>query len=576
MKKNKLKLEANLRKLEARLESIGFEFSKPGYIPNFSDPRVASKVLEACLFAEEMLHQFGGTELSHSKIAEAFGNNSSDLAHFLRDNILDCVDNHFSFEHYSLCKKYIVRSNRIEILRDVIEEYAPLIYKKYESRIDLNGIDVIKLNNLREKHYNVLSRPEFIEYETKANRLWHAIQFLSKKIKKPLLASFGLVHEYDIESAAATLLSQYAILKSPVALDAIQEYMYNKQAIRIRLSTEYGLTIKEAKQILNSILCGAHLSVNRQHCLFIMLGLDYKKMERLKLDPFILRYRADVKLLWKTIDPQRDIVVDSKTGELKLSRLNCRIKWKKYFVLERKVLDVIIAYLTKTGNAAFLEHDGFTSRRKVNLEELKAAIYDKLELNVNFSYEDLSANYSQYILPEFKNIPYAVTSNEGTDLSGFFLIDEKQSSSISMSRLLEAYSLESTSDVDNFIDVSSIEFEYNTPLRSVLYSNVDEISISPLRSEILINNRHLPDVSLDSIDSSFNLDLVASHHNQYLDSIIVVDTSNLNSNIYLEYFSVQRIPVSSIICTLLLPVDTKMILDRNAYPSNWSTGPPDG
>jgi hypothetical protein len=90
--------------------------------------------------------------------------------------------------------------------------------------------------------------------------------------------------------------------------------------------------------------------------------------------------------------------ITTKTNKSRLLPLSSRDKWNLYFRLERQVLDTIRNYLDKTGNKYFLEHDGFTTQKQLDENELLDEIYDKTGFILELELEvlDLNEYYNSY------------------------------------------------------------------------------------------------------------------------------------------------------------------------------------
>lgn len=230
-------------------------------------------------------------------------------------------------------------------------------------------------------------------YEDKSSRLWHPLQNVRRQHKKRLLHASGLQYSYDIVCAAPTLLLRYAqslpdipernIWTMDLWLFAYQSYLKDRTARRAALADLLQVDVSYAKTVLNSLFCGAKVGAGPHFSLFRLLG-TYDRIQSLKDDKFITALRADIKVVWNYIEPtMMRIEKKDKKGRQRKVPLNSKRKWGLYFDLERKVLDVVRHYLEDTGNPHFLEHDGWSTRDKVDVAKLRAYIYDKTGFAIN-------------------------------------------------------------------------------------------------------------------------------------------------------------------------------------------------
>jgi hypothetical protein len=69
--------------------------------------------------------------------------------------------------------------------------------------------------------------------------------------------------------------------------------------------------------------------------------------------------------------------------------MTSKIKWGIYFELEYKVMQVIRSYMNSHNMKYFLEHDGWASDSKIDLNELSDYVREQTEFNLTFDYENL-------------------------------------------------------------------------------------------------------------------------------------------------------------------------------------------
>jgi hypothetical protein len=201
------------------------------------------------------------------------------------------------------------------------------------------------------------------KYETKGHRDYHPLQNLPKRIKRPLLASKGYRHEYDIECCAQTLLLQHAQrLGYTKPTPALDRYISDRTSVRSELMARTQLDSKTIKQILTALLNGSNLSSWHTNSIFAYVNYNKEMIQFLKEDPYITEYITDVRGMWKAIRKHQSLRYKE--------RFNAKMKSEMYRFLEESVRVVIQRHLKKTKNRAFVEHDGWSCQTAVDIARL--------------------------------------------------------------------------------------------------------------------------------------------------------------------------------------------------------------
>jgi hypothetical protein len=368
------------------------------YQPNFKDPRVLKRVKQA-YGASFCLSTTKPRRWSQKFFDKHFGQDHKFIGKWLREKLLICTDNHYSMSS-GKCKEYVLSEagkNSIrsilkgEIYKDQSDDQIFTQLKDDRLPSDVNSLfdyQVVREWVLRE-HTNELRTGDF-KYEDKSDRLWNTLQFISTKFRDPLMQEAGFNHTYDIVASAPTLIHQFAQQNDmDLYLPALRTYLEDRTTARQSIAESAGITIKQSKILINALFCGARLGVNRDFSLFHLLDRDADKIRKLQANTFITQLKADIKTCWTYIEPTltRIEVTDQETGKTRKIPLNSKRKWGCYFRLERKVLDVVRTYLTRTNNPHFLEHDGWRTKNPVNKQELIEFITEQTGFNLNLDGE---------------------------------------------------------------------------------------------------------------------------------------------------------------------------------------------
>jgi hypothetical protein len=314
------------------------------YSPNYNDPRVRKRITAAIEFIEQYVSSTP-VPIAQSQIHKHMGRTDTDIGKFLKETLLVCVDAYYNRETH-ICKKYVRDQDGVGTLKQAI------------------GLSTTKLTPALQTQ---LDTGEF-EYTEKSDRLFNPIQYMPRRVKRPLLAKNGYHHVYDIQCAAPTLLYQYAQkIKPELNLTAIEQYLNNRSQIRNEISIKYNIPLEDVKQIITSLFNGALLSRSYTTQIFHTLNGNYNLITRLQADQYLTELRSDISAMWKTINQTLKLKLNKK-------RINARDKASLYRELEKEVMSAIKRELKRSKNKFLLEHDGWTCRDVVDIMMLRSYV----------------------------------------------------------------------------------------------------------------------------------------------------------------------------------------------------------
>jgi hypothetical protein len=324
------------------------------YQPNLNDPRNQRRLQMALDYVTTYVNPFKPVWLATRHIDKHFGQQQHALSKWLRKELLICVDESFN-KDLGYCKKYIQNIDGINRhLKSIGYTPKPAIAPEVEQQ---------------------LASGDF-EYEEKSNRLWNPLQQLPKRVKRPLLAQNGMNYSYDIQCCAPTLLLQYAQkcgLATPTPnMDA---YLKDRSTIRKNIADDTGITVDDAKFVINALLQGGQISYHRESSISIRLNGNQHLIGKLKDNQYLLELREEIKSIWTCIKPTLPVrYLTDKNGKTRRCALNGRDKSGVYRSQEELVLKEIKRYLKKNKNKALLEHDGWTCEKIIDEVELRSYV----------------------------------------------------------------------------------------------------------------------------------------------------------------------------------------------------------
>ena len=351
------------------------------YSPNFTDARVIKRCRKAIGFTQALLSADKPKSMSSRFIDKHYGITSNKLSRYLKDLLLVCVDDSYNVGTRD-CKKYVYSSNGMNFLVGSLDGKI----SKNTTTKSLPCVLLLKeaaLEWAEETHKDELETLDF-EYEEKTHRLFNPIQNIRSETRTELLANHGLYHQYDIECAAPTLLYQYSFMVPDATgevLETLEHYLDNRSDVRKKIAKETEITVKQAKQIINALFAGAHLTTYHKGALMRLLDNDVAKIKFLQQHPYLTALRLDIKAMWDVIKSTApEVYFTTTTGKRRKRPFNAKAKWNIYFKLERHIIEQVKTYMKEIDSKFFLEHDGFTSQKQIDEQDLS----DWVQANTDF------------------------------------------------------------------------------------------------------------------------------------------------------------------------------------------------
>ncbi|HET8687333.1 MAG TPA: hypothetical protein VFM18_11815 [Methanosarcina sp.] len=354
------------------------------YTPNFKDPRIIKRCEKALTFVKTRLSSDidMDKEIGQKTLYKAFGSPNSKTSKYLRELLLTPVNKKYCFgvspitgEAQSRCKSYVRNDIGVNFL---IEQIRPQVLKDITLITTIvTDLENTVQNTLKSEFGTQLESGEF-SYTTKEHRKWTPIQQIKKEHKKPLYASYGYVFEYDINSAAPSLLYQAALKQNPsLKLPFIAEFLDSKTEIRNEVSTGAEISKNDAKTIINSLFFGAQLHRSAMQ----LLKYDKARVQYLKEHEFLTGLRKDITKLWRTLKP-----IAAWNTKNKLSATE---KARFYFQQEELVRNAVERYLVANKIKHVLEHDGWICTEFVETNVFEELIQNDTGYNVSLSFNEI-------------------------------------------------------------------------------------------------------------------------------------------------------------------------------------------
>lgn len=358
------------------------------YTPNYSDIRVQNRIIHALGFCIAVLDPVKPRQWSTRYIDQYFGQAQTPLSKYIRQHLLICQDHSYTVGA-NHCKSYLSNSVGIEYIKNrlagvITPEPAPSTPTRHTHDV-MPRHDRTVVARFVEREYGAELRSGVFDYSEKHYRLWHNLQNVRSQYRKPILGEYGYTHHYDIVCSAPTLLSQLSRqLGNDIWMGGLDYYLLNRTDVRTLLATDLESDIKTVKVLINSLFCGAKVSVHPESSMFQLLDSDPARIEYIRQHPYITELRSDIKTMWEYITPEIPRRRDQITNRLK--PVTSSDKWRVYFRTECEVMTLIRRYLSQQQIRFFNEHDGWCSDKPVDLAELTEWIFSLTGYQLRFDY----------------------------------------------------------------------------------------------------------------------------------------------------------------------------------------------
>ena len=373
------------------------------YIPNFKDPRVLRRIIRAYGFARAVLTN---TPRSWSTryIDQYFGQQQHPLSRWLRKQLLIVTHDHWS-KDTGQCKYYILNSKAADLIRNKIrnpdQEHIDWISAHAGSGLeleqDLKFDQQVVAKFVVDEWGQELALKKF-EYKDIKSRYWHPLQNLRNEYRHQLFANYGLKYQYDIECCAPTLIHQHAQQQQEpmdLYLFALREYLRDRHQVRQCISEGLEIDIKTAKILINSLFCGARIGHGSRYAISQLLEHDLSRILWIKQNPYIQELISDIRTCWEYIKPS---MIKKYNQQGRRIPTNSREKWLRYFDLERTCMNSVQKYMKSTNNHYFLEHDGWTCEREIDLLVLEQQVFIDTGFSVKFEQKYTESNREKLVL----------------------------------------------------------------------------------------------------------------------------------------------------------------------------------
>ena len=357
------------------------------YTPNFADPRVQRRIVNAIAFVQQHVRQSRSQPLGTRYIDSVFSSQRRPLGKYLRQQLLICSDERYN-KDLKITKRYRLNAPGLAELEQQLSQYK-------QQTVTYSVAEVV------DQFQQELNSG--IEYNDSSDRKWHWLQNHQRESKQLVLKHSGLCHNYDITSACVTLLHQYSSQIPEIVTDgqwqqgpmdlylfAVRDLLNNKTAIRSQLAQDADVSVITIKRLIAGMFQGGYISANRRTSSYELLDGDVARIKFLQQHPFVQALAADIRIIWQYIKPTlyKTTSVD-KNRVVRTCAISGKQKTALYRDLERRVREPIEMYLKQTRNQFYLEHDGWACADQVDTSSLRTFVKQHSGFDIDLDYQCL-------------------------------------------------------------------------------------------------------------------------------------------------------------------------------------------
>lgn len=372
------------------------------FTPNFRDPRTIRRVHAALNFVSNTFKvKRAEIHLSRDLLdnPENFGKSSNPLSAYLRDVLLVCTDPSYRFNSdFNKSKRYALNILGVNYLTERLNKTTDVSWSEYreqhatetECRM-LEQIQQQQADQVISRHETEIATGNFIMRQI-GNREYHALQNIPRSIRVVKLAQAGYVHDYDIETAAPSLLLQRAQQAGLTdATPVIDFFLANKVVVRNAIAADCGIEYQQAKQVITAMFQGAVLSCYTDNRVFRdTLNYNRAAMVALQNNQLITELKNEIRMIWSAIATtmDRDTFTDCR-GVIRRRKITGSQKAQVYVEIEQLIMKQIKRFISKyhPQTRMLTEHDGWRTDRVIDVDAVKTHVRRKTGYSINIEHK---------------------------------------------------------------------------------------------------------------------------------------------------------------------------------------------
>jgi hypothetical protein len=204
-------------------------------------------------------------------------------------------------------------------------------------------------------------------------------------------AAMSGMYDYDIANCHFSLFKQMAERREPGAsgprfrCKVIDSYLADKKGVRAKLAVAVGCDQEQIKECLIALIYGASsfdMDAEKERAIPVILGYNSEWVDAFKSHPWVRKLRSEIKRAGKRIlkgwpRKNRGLYVNDAGKGIEATEPEHEILAHLVQGAEAVVLHAMFGAVPDPTQVALLQHDGFTSRTKLDAVALEAVVLCK-------------------------------------------------------------------------------------------------------------------------------------------------------------------------------------------------------
>jgi hypothetical protein len=336
---------------------------KPLHSFSKTDPRSISRITKVFGFIVENLCIDEEVEISSDTFSLILGDH--ELARLLKSKLFICTDSSYIPESISEKAGKLAYSKKYKLNPEGIIEVANYF------NIGQPEIAPTIFERVSKRFHNELSTGDF-KYKTTSNRDYHFLSSgVNKNTRNEILSSYGFNIEYDVVSAAPTILYNEYLKITSVKLPALEQYLQNPKQFRTEVAQETNCPYEKVKRLITAFAYNADFNRHKDKSA-LEIAETMALLETWIANKRLKSLHRAFKKLYKVIKVHHN-------------HKDARAVSLFYFEIEERIRDVLINYCQEHNIQKFIIHDAIVVKQKLDTDELSDRIENAIGYKVYFS-----------------------------------------------------------------------------------------------------------------------------------------------------------------------------------------------
>jgi hypothetical protein len=336
-----------------------------------TDPRILARINKVFSFITDNFAINEEVEMSSEDFESALGEH--DLAKTLKSILFICTDE----SYIAACFKNN-NGKKAHPKKWKLNPEGIITVSEYFN-IGQPPIALTIVERLSRRYQDELESGEF-SYNEKTHRHYHYLTSVKKDIRSEILMNFDFVYEYDIQSAAPTILYYEYLKITNKRLTVLEKYINDPKTFRMIIAKETNTSYEKVKQLLTAMNYNAKLTSAKV----------IKKGEKFEISAcFEIAETEEVLKAWCENQSLREL---SRSFHKVYKVIKTHFGYKTprevsifYMEIEERIRDILMIFCIENKIKKFTIHDAIITNQKIDFQVISDKIEKELGYKVLFT-----------------------------------------------------------------------------------------------------------------------------------------------------------------------------------------------